>query len=408
MLHLLSRYRHISLFILFILISVALLSFNRPTDSFIQPSNIMERGMLLILKPFQDAVSWTLQRVNHVWHAYIALVNLSEENRQLREQIKLLQTEKNQYTEKALAYERLKDTLYLVEERQFSTILASVIGHDPTNQSNTIMIDRGADNGVEPSWPVITHDGIVGVTVTVSKTSSKVLLLTDPNCNVAALIQRTRDQGIVGGQGKKDAYIMKYVNRRADIRAGITYRITPQALFNLAKENLPGYLLNDQVFDKLRENGIPEDTLTILEELKGQEYPHQTAFVRALEATIGLEQVNWYKAVILQYARAGVLAQLERLQDQRYATKERFLAALEKAIGAPQVTTYFPRILHYVQEEETVVSSGLGEIFPKGLRIGTVSHVVKRDYGLFQEIAVAPSVDFSKLEEVLIIRRHDR
>jgi rod shape-determining protein MreC len=54
---------------------------------------------------------------------------------------------------------------------------------------------------------------------------------------------------------------------------------------------------------------------------------------------------------------------------------------------------------------EVVLSSGLGGIFPKGLRIGTVSKVVKQDYGLFQEVEVAPSVDFSKLEEVLIIYR---
>ena len=41
-----------------------------------------------------------------------------------------------------------------------------------------------------------------------------------------------------------------------------------------------------------------------------------------------------------------------------------------------------------------------------GLRIGIVSKVIKQDYGLFQDIEVTPSVDFSKLEEVLIIIRN--
>jgi rod shape-determining protein MreC len=52
---------------------------------------------------------------------------------------------------------------------------------------------------------------------------------------------------------------------------------------------------------------------------------------------------------------------------------------------------------------DTVVSSGWDGVFPKGLRIGYVSEVVKRTSGIFQEIKVTPFVDFDKLEEVLVI-----
>ena len=51
---------------------------------------------------------------------------------------------------------------------------------------------------------------------------------------------------------------------------------------------------------------------------------------------------------------------------------------------------------------DRVLSSGLGGIFPKGLFIGTVSQVIKKKQGLFQEITLTPSSDLSKLEEVLI------
>ena len=56
-----------------------------------------------------------------------------------------------------------------------------------------------------------------------------------------------------------------------------------------------------------------------------------------------------------------------------------------------------------VKEGDTIVSSGMGGIFPKGLLIGKVSHVEKQDAGLFLKINVAPFVDFSKLEEVLVL-----
>lgn len=52
---------------------------------------------------------------------------------------------------------------------------------------------------------------------------------------------------------------------------------------------------------------------------------------------------------------------------------------------------------------DKVVSSGMGGIFPKGLLVGTVSHVVKRKQGLFQEITVTPAADLSRLEEVLVL-----
>ena len=58
---------------------------------------------------------------------------------------------------------------------------------------------------------------------------------------------------------------------------------------------------------------------------------------------------------------------------------------------------------HDIRVGDIVVSSGLDGVFPKGLRIGYVSKVVKRTSGLFQEIKVTPYVDFDKLEEVLVI-----
>ena len=52
---------------------------------------------------------------------------------------------------------------------------------------------------------------------------------------------------------------------------------------------------------------------------------------------------------------------------------------------------------------DPILSSGLGGIFPKGLRIGVVSQIIKMKQGLFQDITVNPSADFSRLEEVLVL-----
>ena len=56
-----------------------------------------------------------------------------------------------------------------------------------------------------------------------------------------------------------------------------------------------------------------------------------------------------------------------------------------------------------VKTGDLVVTSGIDGIYPKGFVIGTIEHT-DRGVGAYHEIAVRPAVDFSRLEEVLIVR----
>jgi rod shape-determining protein MreC len=56
-----------------------------------------------------------------------------------------------------------------------------------------------------------------------------------------------------------------------------------------------------------------------------------------------------------------------------------------------------------IQTGEVVITSGLGGVYPKGILVGKVLAVDGRGGALFQEATVEPSVDFSQLEEVLVI-----
>ncbi len=56
-----------------------------------------------------------------------------------------------------------------------------------------------------------------------------------------------------------------------------------------------------------------------------------------------------------------------------------------------------------VEAEDLVVTSGMGGVFPKGLVIGRVAAVIRNEFGLFQQIELAPVADFSRLEEVLVL-----
>ncbi len=56
---------------------------------------------------------------------------------------------------------------------------------------------------------------------------------------------------------------------------------------------------------------------------------------------------------------------------------------------------------------DTVITSGMGRVFPKGLPVGEVVEVNSAPGELFLNIKVRPMVDFSKLEEVLIVLKED-
>lgn len=66
-------------------------------------------------------------------------------------------------------------------------------------------------------------------------------------------------------------------------------------------------------------------------------------------------------------------------------------------------------IMKYVNRTEPIVlndlviTSGLGNVYPPGLKIGYISRIERESYGITQHIEVSPIVNFSKLEEVLVL-----
>jgi rod shape-determining protein MreC len=56
-----------------------------------------------------------------------------------------------------------------------------------------------------------------------------------------------------------------------------------------------------------------------------------------------------------------------------------------------------------VEIGDLLVTSGVGRRFPKGIPVGTVTQVTKRDFGIYQQVIATPAVDFSRLEEVMIV-----
>ena len=58
-----------------------------------------------------------------------------------------------------------------------------------------------------------------------------------------------------------------------------------------------------------------------------------------------------------------------------------------------------------IKAHDTIVTSGLDGIFPRGLLVGTVNGVHREGPGLFLAVQLAPAVSFRELEQVLVVRQ---
>ena len=114
---------------------------------------------------------------------------------------------------------RLQRILEFKKSLVYESTVANVIGRNPTYWNDFLIIDQGLKRGVNLGMPVITSSGVVGKIVEVGNISSKVILLTDPNFSVAAIVQRSRQQGLLSGS-LKGLCRMQYLPLDTDIKIG--------------------------------------------------------------------------------------------------------------------------------------------------------------------------------------------
>ena len=94
---------------------------------------------------------------------------------------------------------RLRALLDFKATVPYTTVAAQVIGRDPSNWSNSLIVDKGSGGGVRRNRAVLSLKGLVGRTVEVGRRSSKIVLITDPNSRVGVLIQKNRQGGVLVG-----------------------------------------------------------------------------------------------------------------------------------------------------------------------------------------------------------------
>lgn len=121
---------------------------------------------------------------------------------------------------------RLRDLLsFQVSYPQYSLLSSHVIARDDGGWTQTILIDRGADDGVREYMPVLLPEGLVGFVSDVYPSSARVRLLIDPRTAVGGIVQRpeSRVASMVTGNGNdREHPEMIQIIKEGDIVSGDT------------------------------------------------------------------------------------------------------------------------------------------------------------------------------------------
>ncbi len=175
------------------------------------------RIAISLVAPFQKLLVGTSRFFRDIWEHYFFLISVVDENDALRHELRQAKALNHQYRETQLANARLQRLLGMQEQVSRKMIAARVVGKDPSPWFQTIMVDKGNSDGVQRGQPVINPEGIVGLVVDVTAHYAKVMLITDPNSAVDAIIQESRARGIVKG-GMSGYCMLNFVLRKHDVR----------------------------------------------------------------------------------------------------------------------------------------------------------------------------------------------
>ncbi|MDP2234620.1 MAG: rod shape-determining protein MreC, partial [Actinomycetota bacterium] len=179
----------------------------------------LRKGTQALVAPISAAGDWLFTPLLATRNFFGGLGVSREEIDALRQQNTELRASVAELEEARLENQRLQKIVGFVEAAKLDSLGARVIGRPPSAWEGTLLIDRGAADGVKTGMPVLAPEGLLGQTVEVTEHSAKVRLITDQRSGVAALIQSTRAEGVARGsiEGRLS---MEYVSRETTITVG--------------------------------------------------------------------------------------------------------------------------------------------------------------------------------------------
>ncbi len=180
----------------------------------------VENVTLQITTPVQKRLNQLMQRGTNLVTTIREWRDLHRKYENLQDLADRLMIENIQLREAEIQNVELREQLKFKQANpSYEQISAEVIGQDANHLLNYLVIDRGAEDGLEIGMPVVTAGWLVGRITEVGKNWSRVLLITDASSSVNAIVQNSRATGLVQGE-IGGGLIMRYIRQDQNVSIG--------------------------------------------------------------------------------------------------------------------------------------------------------------------------------------------
>lgn len=217
-----GRYRNVSILAAAVFLQLIGLAYQvkkQTSKDSEESSRLLRVWTISAISPLEKGIVGLQTGTRNLWHNYVYLRGVRQENRELQEKLQKLQLEQVRLQQDATQARRLQALLGFKEQFIDQTVAAQVIGSSGSEQSRVVYLDKGSKDGIKPGMPVISADGIVGKVILVQSSVSQVLLINDQTSGVGTILEQSRLQGVLKGRASGQLVLDKVMSEE-DVKSG--------------------------------------------------------------------------------------------------------------------------------------------------------------------------------------------
>ncbi len=145
-------------------------------------------GFEQVMRPVETATNVVTNPIERIWHGISNYDDLERENIALQEQVdRLIGTQAA--AEAAVIEGKELQALYSLPSLSgIDTEVARVVGRAVSNLDQVIEINKGSSSGIDVGMAVVNQAGLVGKVTQVTRTTARVMLVTDSRYTVAVKV----------------------------------------------------------------------------------------------------------------------------------------------------------------------------------------------------------------------------
>ena len=189
-------------------------------DHYGQLTGSLRSALLTVITPVEHVAALPKALYVRATTDFTNINALEFENKQLKTELLLIRAKQQQFANLKLEVKRLESLLGTTGKMTSQSVqIANVTFYSNNPLTQFLTVDKGAIEGVKQQYTVIDSKGVMGQIVQTTATSSRVLLITDPEHQIPVRIQRTAQRGILRGTGYDDTEL-RFIPRNSEVKLG--------------------------------------------------------------------------------------------------------------------------------------------------------------------------------------------